>query len=87
MPGARAGSACAASSALRRIAWGPTAKPCPARNVFSLIRSCAIATLAAEGVTRAEAARKSSAAAGTFSNSVVAADTSAASRASPAASR
>ena len=62
-----------ASSALRSTANGATPKPWPARNVFSLIRSCAIATLAAAGVTRASRARNSSAAAGTFSNSVVAA--------------
>ena len=44
-----------------------------ARNVFSRMRSCAIATLSARGATRALRARNSSAAAGTFSNSVVAA--------------
>ena len=43
----------ATSAALRSTANGATAKPWPARNVFSLIRSCAIATLAAPGVTRA----------------------------------
>ena len=42
------------------------------------MRSCAIATLSAAGQTRAVRARNASAAAGTFSNSVVAALASAA---------
>ena len=39
----------AASARLRSTANGATAKPLPARNVFSLMRSCAMATLAAAG--------------------------------------
>jgi hypothetical protein len=77
----------AASARLRNTANGATAKPPPARNVFSLIRSCAIATLAAPGATRSSRARNSSAAAGTFSNSVVAAAQVSRSVASAAGSR
>ncbi len=87
MPGSSFASTAAASASLRRTAKGATGKPCPPRNIFSLIRSCAMATLAAAGVTRAVRARKSSAAAGTFSNSVVAAAASAANWESPFASR
>ena len=76
-----------ASSRERSTANGATAKPCPARNIFSLIRSWAMATLAAAGVTRAVRARNSSAVAGTFSNSVVAACATAARSANPAGSR
>ncbi len=62
----------ATSARLRRMVNGATGKPWPETNVFSLMRSCAMATLAAPGVTRSSRARNSSAAAGTFSNSVVA---------------
>ena len=87
MPGSSAGSTPRASASLRSTANGATAKPWPERNVFSLIRSCAIATLAASGDTRQLRARNSSACAGTFSNSVVAAEASAASSASADGSR
>ncbi len=55
-----ASSTASTSRSLRRIANGATANPWPDRNIFSLIRSCAMATLAADGVTRAVCARKSS---------------------------
>ena len=56
MPGSERGvDARARRASLRSTANGATAKPWPDRNVFSLIRSCAIATLAAAGVTRARA--------------------------------
>ncbi len=77
MPGSRAGSTTAASAAPASTAYGATGSPQPDRNAFSAMRSCAIATLAAAGETRAVRARNSSAAAGTFSNSVVAAAASA----------
>ena len=87
MPGRSCAATLAASSSLRSTANGATAKPWPDRNIFSLMRSCAIATLAAAGVTRAVRARNSSADAGTFSNSVVAAAAIAASSASAPGSR
>src|SRR5204863_374254 len=50
MPGSRRPGTLRASSTLRKTAKGVTPKPCPDKNVFSLIRSCAMATLAARGV-------------------------------------
>ena len=74
--------------ARRSTANGATSKPWPARNAFSRMRSCAIATLARRRRhARARARGTRARPPGTFSNSVVAARTSDASRASPALSR
>ena len=87
MPGSSAGSSASKSSARSITACGATSMPHDATKRFSAIRSCAIATLAASGLTLQCSARNSSAAAGTFSNSVVAARQRAASSASPVRSR
>ncbi len=66
-----AGTAARSSSASRTGRNGAVAKPERWRKVFSAIRSCAIATASTGGRTRLPRANRSSAAAGTFSNSVV----------------
>ena len=63
------------------------ANPCRSRKLFSAIRSCAMATAAAGGRTRTHADSRSSASAGTFSNSVVTAAQSRASSSSAAVGR
>jgi hypothetical protein len=68
-------------------AWGAQGTPQRVKCAFSRARSCAIATASAPGATGRCAAKVLSAWAGTFSNSVVMAAHSCASRPSPSLSR
>ena len=67
--------------------YGATGTPAPVKNAFSATRSWATATEAPVGATRVSMASRSSAAAGTFSNSVVTASQSVPSSTSAASSR